>query len=222
MRRIKAYFARAERGLEAVEGMFVLTAMIFVLVLLLSFGFLLYQRWVVSSVANDAANRIAQSYAYCETDPVTGFIRRTMRQTMSPFRYQTSRLEEKNTDRAENYARWCLDQVSLAQATQEPDIEARTVHDCFAQRHVEVEISATYEIPFGGALEFFGMDKVVTCHAVGYAVCTDVSNYMHSVDTLKSLSGTTFGSKVLGALNGVLAAYQKTIDAYEKISEPDP
>lgn len=200
---------RSQEGMEAVEGMIILTLMIFILVLFLSFGFLFYQQWIVSSVADDTAVRIAQTYAYSDADPVTGYISRAMKLSVSPFRYMGGTLAEKNSDRGTQYALWSLDQVSLAYLTSEPEVEVTTVHDSYAQSHVEVHIAATYEIPFGGALEYFGIPGKVTYHATGYAVTTDVSNYLRSVDTLSALAGTTMGNPGVELVNDILGAVEK-------------
>lgn len=208
MKAVRRWVLRTQQGMEAVEGMIVMTMMIFILVLFLSLGFLFYQRWVVSSVANDTASRIAQSYAYPEADPVMGYISRAMKLSVSPFRYLGSGLENKNSEKGKQYALWSLEQVSMATLVSEPTIEVRTVNDTFAQSHVEAEITATYEIPFGGVLEYFGLSREVTYHAVGYAMTTDISHYMRSVDTLTALSSNTFGNSVLGAINSVLKAIQ--------------
>jgi len=63
---------RAKDGALAIEGIIILTILIFFLVFLMGFGFLFYQQWLVVNTANDTAYRIAQSYAYPNTDPVMG------------------------------------------------------------------------------------------------------------------------------------------------------
>lgn len=208
MGRLRTCLLRRERGMEIVEGMIVMTLMVFVLTMFLSFGFLLYQQLVVSSVANDTASRLAQSYAYPDSDPVMGFITRTMKCSVSPFRYLTGHLSDKNAEKGEKYARWSLEQISFANEVSPPDIEVRTLSDSFAQRHVEVEISATYEIPFGGALVYFGLPETVTYHAVGYGSCVDLSNYIHSVDTLNNLF-TLVDSKAVSAIDSIFSAIHK-------------
>ena len=114
MRWLKASLLRYEKGMEMIEGMIVMTIMVFVLTMFLSFGFLLYQQLAVYSVANDTASRLAQSYAYPDSDPVMGFISRTMKCSVSPFRYLTGHLSDKNAEKGETYARWSLDQISFA------------------------------------------------------------------------------------------------------------
>ena len=213
--RIKKFLFREDRGAMAVEGIIIMTMLIFFLVFLMSFGFLLYQQWAVVYAANDAATRTAQSYAYPNTDPVMGFINSSMKASLSPYRYLSSNLKEGNVHKAEAYARWSLERGSLATAVDEPEIVVETVYDGFAQRHVVVDITATYEIPFGLALEFFGMDSTVTYHATGRAACMDVSDYIYSVNAAKSLADQTLGSKVAGAVNKVLGLISNVIDALE-------
>lgn len=198
----------ATEGMMALEGLIILTLVIFLLVFLTSFGFLLYQQWNVSLAANDTAMRIAQSYPFPQTDPVMGFQNEDMRADMSPYRYLFGSLEEKNRTKAEKYLRWSLSAGGLAAAVGQPDIEVTTSQDAMARRHVEVEVTARYEIPFGGVLEFFGMDGTVEYHAVGRAVCVDVSDYINTIDTLKAVTGESFGSKFIKTIDSVIGMIQ--------------
>ena len=98
MKEWKQSFLRIqEDGMEAIEGLLVITLMLFVLLYIWAYGFLLYQNWAVQYVATDTASRIAQTSAYPCSDPVTGFVSQSMRQSLSPYRYNN---DEKNT--AEN------------------------------------------------------------------------------------------------------------------------
>ena len=58
-----------EDGMEAIEGLLVITLTLFVLFFIWAYGFLLYQNWAVQYVATDTASRIAQTYAYPYADP---------------------------------------------------------------------------------------------------------------------------------------------------------
>ena len=78
---------------------------------------------------------------------------------------------------------------------------------------MEVEISATYEIPFGGALVYFGIPGTVTYHAVGYGSCVDLSNYIHSVDTLNNLF-TLVDSKTVGAIDSIFSMIHKVANLF--------
>ena len=76
-------------------------------------------------------------------------------------------------------------------------------------------IQAEYEIPFGGALEYFGLSRTVTYSGTGEAVCVDILDYVNTVDTFKALTDQTFGSKALGAVNSILGTIRKIRDLFE-------
>ena len=194
---MKQFFHR-EDGMMMVEGMLALLATIMVLICLLGFGFLFYQQWAVCNIANDTATRIAQTYAYTDTDPVMGYINESQIRRKPLLRYyRFGQIEKRNADRGEKYARWSLKTSSLA------------------RRHVEVRIEATYEIPFGGVLELFGIPGTVTYHGLGEAVCVDPSDYINTVDTYKALTDLTFGSKTLKAINSFSGMVQKIFDLFQ-------
>lgn len=203
-------FFRREDGMIMVEGMLALLATIMVLICLLGFGFLFYQQWAVCNIANDTATRIAQTYATPDADPIMGFVNEKMITSIPRFRYGKSvNLEGRNTTRAQKYARWSLNLSSLASASSAPEIQVEVKHDAMARRHVEVQIEATYQIPFGGALEMFGIPGTVTYRGLGEAVCIDILDYVNTIDTYQALTNKTFGSGILGMVNSVAGMFQK-------------
>lgn len=205
----------ARDGALAIEGIIILTILIFFLVFLMGFGFLFYQQWLVVNTANDTAYRIAQSYAYPNTDPVMGFVNAGLKSSLSPYRYIGSSLKDDNIDKGETYAEWRIDATSFAYAVSEPEIHVETVYDGFAQRHIVVDIKATYEIPFGGALSFFGLNDTVTYHATGRAMIMDVSDYMYSVNTLNAITSTTIKSDIITMVDAILGLINTIRDAME-------
>lgn len=213
MKRLKEYLTGYSGGLEAIEGVVILTLLMFVLVFFMSFLFLLYQQALVVDVANDTATRVAQSYAYPQTDPVMGFINRTMKATLSPYRYWGSTLKNSNALKGEKYAKWYLSIASFAFEEGEPSVHIETVPDGLARRHVEVEITASYRIPMGGILQYIGVDPVVTYHTTGRAPCIDLSDYIYTINTTDSMTHLEFGSKALGMVNSLLGLMQSIRNA---------
>jgi len=181
----------------------------------MGFGFLFYQQWLVVNTANDTAYRIAQSYAYPNTDPVMGFVNASLKSSLSPYRYIGSSLKDDNAEKGEKFAEWRLDATSFAYAVSEPEIHVETVYDAFAQRHIVVDIKATYEIPFGGALSFFGLKDTVTYHATGRAMIMDVSDYMYGVNTLNAITGSTLKSEIIKTVDSILGLINTIRDAME-------
>ena len=207
-------FIRDETGSLMLDGMIAMLITIMLLVFLMSIGFLFYQQWMVSNIANDTATRIAQSYVYPNTDPVIGYVNVDLMDNVSLFRYLGDDLERENEDKGEKYAAWPLGTSSLAYPVSDPEIEVDVVSDSLARRHVEVTVRAEYEIPLGGALQYFGLDKTMTYEATGYAVCMDLLDYINTVDTIKVLSEDTISSKFLGAANSFLGMIDKLKDLF--------
>ena len=212
-----------EDGMEAIEGLLVITLMLFVLFYIWSFGFLMYQNWAVQYVANDTASRIAQTYGYCYSDPVTGFVSQSMRRGLSPYRYNT---KEKNTaysansTRADRYSKWSLEQVGFSQS-RGITIDTEIVDDALGRSHVEVKVTASYEIPFGFAMKYFGQNPYRTFTATGRAVCLDIQHYIFTYETVNSVESTIgFGidSKTVKAREKIVSMIRTTGQWVENLS----
>lgn len=211
---MRRWLTKEDGGSMMIDGMIAMLFTILILVFLMSIGFLFYQQWIVSQVANDTATRVAQSYVYPNTDPIMGYINVELIDNVSIFRYMGDTLAEENSEKGEKVAAWALKQSSLAYPVSDPEILVETKYDSLARRHVEVTVTAEYEIPLGGALQYFGLDKTITYTATGEAVCIDILDYVNTVDTFKALTGKTFGSKALGAVNSIISMVDKLIDLF--------
>lgn len=186
MKEWKQSFLRVqEDGMEAIEGLLVITLMLFVLLYIWAYGFLLYQNWAVQYVATDTASRIAQTYAYPYSDPVTGFVSASIRAKLSPYRYQDGTIAQNNAARAERYAKYMLKNTVFS-PEQNIKIRVETVHDNVAHQHIEVTVIAVCEIPFGFAMKYFGQSPYRTFTATGRAVCTDIKHYIYTIKTIDS------------------------------------
>ena len=186
MKEWKQSFLRVqEDGMEAIEGLLVITLILFVLLYIWAYGFLLYQNWAVQYVATDTASRIAQTYAYPYSDPVTGFVSASIRAKLSPYRYQDGTIAQNNAARAERYAKYMLKNTVFS-PEQNIKIRVETVHDNVAHQHIEVTVTAVCEIPFGFAMKYFGQSPYRTFTATGRAVCTDIKHYIYTIKTIDS------------------------------------
>ena len=189
-----------EDGMEAIEGLLVITLTLFVLFFIWGYGFLLFQQFVVIRAADETANKIAQTYAYAETDPITGYISKEVKVALSPSRYQSGKLQEKNEQRAIKYGKWLVRKGSLATQVGMPVVEAKTVYDGVAQRNF---------------LELFRVSGTRVYHATGRAMCTDLSHYINTVDYTKTLNyvvGNVAKNDYVDLLEKVLAFIVKKKD----------
>ncbi|MGN0706805.1 MAG: hypothetical protein ACI4JC_02250 [Faecalibacterium sp.] len=212
MKKVRAA-ADLEDGMEAIEGLLVITLTLFVVFYIWAFGFLLYQRWAVVYVANDAASRIAQTYAYPGSDPITGFVSSSSLAGLSPYRYLNDEINRSNADRAQKYTSYLLKRNGFSQA-HGVNVTVETVYDTLAQRHIEVTVTATYEIPFGFAMKIFGQSPYRTFQATGRAVCLDVKNYIYTVKTVDAF-GDTVGN---GVDSKFIKAVEKSISLIKSLS----
>ena len=196
-----------ENGMEAIEGLLVITLMLFVLFYIWAFGFLMYQNWAVQYVATDTASRIAQTYGYSSSDPITGYISHATRVSLSPYRYkddEEEKIQDVNANRAEKYARY---------------IEVTTVKDALAASHVEVKVTAQYEIPFGFAMKYFGQSPYREFTATGRAVCLDIQHYIYtnkSLDAMEDAIGAGVSSSVIKTAEKVISIIRSGFKALKK------
>ena len=211
-----------EDGMEAIDGLLVITLMLFVLFFIWGYGFLLFQQFTVVHAANEAANKIAQTYAYSESDPITGYVSKATRTSLSPYRYIGGNLKSENQERAEKYGKWLLKTESFAQRRSAPQIETNVVYDGPAQKHVVVKISAEYYIPFGSFLELFGIKGVCTYSATGRAVCKDISHYINTVNYVNDLDGVVekaADNKFVSTTEKILSAAVKLIQYIYRVDD---
>ena len=210
-----------ENGMEAIEGLLVITLMLFVLFYIWAFGFLMYQNWAVQYVATDTASRIAQTYGYSSSDPITGYISHATRVSLSPYRYkddEEEKIQDVNANRAEKYARYSLKKAGFAKE-KGLDIEVSTVKDALAASHVEVKVTAQYEIPFGFAMKYFGQSPYREFTATGRAVCLDIQHYIYtnkSLDAMEDAIGAGVSSSVIKTAEKVISIIRSGFKALKK------
>lgn len=215
----KKEFFRSEHGMEALEGLLVITLTLFVLFFIWGYGFLLFQHFVVVRAANETASKIAQTYAYTDVDPITGYISKEMKSSLSPLRYNDDSLKEEKAEQATQYARWLLRTWSMVDQKGLAKIETSTVYDSIARKHIVVKITAAYNLPFGSFLEFFGIDGMKIYQATGRAECVDLTHYMNTVDYVMSwddIIGDVVGDKRIESLEKILSFVQKLSGIFQK------
>ena len=212
--------------MEAIEGLLVITLMLFALLYIWAYGFLLYQNWAVQYVATDTASRIAQTYGYSNSDPVTGYISHAARVSLSPYRYKSDddeKIEDVNANRAEKYARYNLKQVGFLQKSNLA-IEVKTVRDALALSHVEVNITARCEVPFGFAMKYFGQSPYREFTATGRAVCTDIQHYIYTnkgLDAMEDAIGAGVASSVIKSAEKIVSVIRSGFKAWNNLIKKD-
>lgn len=217
---------RNENGEIMIESMLVLLPTMFVMVFLIALGFLLYQQWNVQFVADSVASRLSDVYSYysySDADIKTGKVTLDQIEDRAMYRYlffkgkTAAAAEEKGRD----YGEMLLDLTNCTTVSNEA-IYVDTVDDGMGRRHIVVEVSGDYKIPFGAGLEIFGMSSTKHIEASSAAECVDITEYFATVTWAKSIGKIIVDNdetKATKALDSILSALDTVLSFLKHISE---
>lgn len=209
-----------ESGAIAVESMLVLITVLFILVFLMNLGFFFYQRWNVQITANDTASKVAEVYPLLDSALGSGVTDYNQVMGVAKYRYSSwimgskEKYKEENRIRGENYGKKYISIVSLTYGIGDPDVQVRMVEDAFASKHIETTVKATYILPFSEGFQIFGFKSAYEFEGIGYAVVSDFSDYLGTVNYLANLDSilhfddlgiTKTINSVLGLISSIIA-----------------
>lgn len=208
----------SESGELAIESMLVMIPTLFVLVFLIAIGFVYYQQYDVQVTAADTANKIAQTYSFTDGNAITGEPSDNSFRKRPCYRYiiNPQKYEEKNRSRAKEYAVEMLTRTSYASLNQDNlDVKFNVETDGLARRHVDVEVTATYKIPFAEGLEIFGIKSERQYTATASAECVDLMDYISTVNFV-SKAGPLLIGKISG-VSDIIKAVDSWMGAFKTI-----
>lgn len=173
-----------EDGEVMLESTLVMLLTTFVLIAMLSVGFLFYQQALINTVATDLANDIATSYKL----PKQSDKNTEESNALNDIKlYRTSvamfSMKAMHKKHAEEYLPKRIQLSTLGITEKEPQVEDfDIVIDNIGRMHVELTVSMECEILFGGALKYFGFfDSVPKFTATSRAECLDITAYASHV-----------------------------------------
>lgn len=198
----------AERGEIMLESTIIITLTLMILVWLLALGFVHYQRYVTTVVTNDAAVKIAATYNNPTSDIIMGYVTSDNLWERDLYRNfgekdTIGNLYQTNQKRAEAYVKYMLDRTNFMGVVKDVDVKMTLVHDSLGRRHVEVVTRCAFNTPFAGLLDYFDMDEVATYESTASADCSDMAEYIVSVDYGNMWKTGTFTQRV-GLINSVV------------------
>lgn len=214
---------KGESGEIMLESLIVVTLTLFILIWLLGLGFLYYQRYVCTIVTNDAAEKIAATYNNPSSDIIMGYIPAedlTGRDLYRGFKREgvSGHLHRVNQARTEAYVKYILDKSNFMGVVKDVEVDMELVYDSAVRRHVEVKTTCSFRTPFGFALEYFGMDKVTTYEATACADCTDIADYISTVDYGVMWHNGTF-VKDTGLINSIVSMLNSLVKVFNHATE---
>ena len=218
MKPIRNFFKESCEGAVMLEALIVYPVTLFLLFFVLSIFSVLYQDWNVQTIANETAARIAQTYKYAGADAVTGYVDVSEIKKTNPYRYAPSLLAGQKKDaevlvKAKNYAKARLSRTTFTQSVSEPIVDVSIESAMVSRKYMVVTIESSYKVPFGEALDYFGLKGTVTYAATGYAECLDLSDYVTMSDFIESYSSLGFlDSSALDAIESIMKFFDSVAE----------
>ncbi len=205
MKRIKD-----ERAEVMIEGMIVMIITMFMLLWILAIGFMYYQRYTMTIVTNDAAAKIAATYHNPSSDIVLGYMKAENLSDRDLYRgYAENALKHVNEMKAQNYVSYVLKKTNFNGVIKDVNVKLELVQDSAFRKHVKLETACTFKTPFGEALDLFGMEGTTTYYAEARADCTDVMDYISTVDFANHFLDKALDGKVVSLINELIKVFNR-------------
>ena len=196
-----------ERGAVMLESTYCILISVFVLMFLLSFGFLLYQKTLVTIVANDVAEEVSQTYKLRNVADSSSVSLSDI-SGVGKYRYLffADSFESKNEAKALTIANARLTKTSLAEAEGILNVDVETVVDDIGRRHYEVTVTQRYSFLLGDFLSLIGQTDTQTISETVYVESSDVLSYINTVKvTQYGLEKLKDSSSMLGLIDSAIS-----------------
>ena len=198
-------------GVIMLEALIVFFITLFLLFFVLAAFSTLFQRFNIQIIANETVARLAQTYGYSiYADTLTGEIDLDAVVESDPYRYwNEKKLKSKTEEKAKEYATGRLKKTTFTKEKGEPAIKATVTPDALGRRHITIEITGGFYVPFGEALEYFGFNPLNEYKVYAYADGIDLLNYINTVDIISNYSKLDFlDSKLIKMVNSILKLFK--------------
>ena len=203
---------RDERGTMIIEATFCMIACMVVMVMVMAFGFIVYQKSMMSIVANQVAEEIAVTYKLRDVanssevteDAVTG---------VGKYRYliYSDDFQSDNENKLSLMAQSRLTQTSLAVDEGGYDVSVDRIADDIGRAHYEIVVTNKYSYLFEGLFNILGMDVSDTLSCKSYVADVDILSYVNTKNTSDYvISKIPLGdvmSSVIGLIHSVLSLF---------------
>lgn len=207
----------SESGALMLEAWIVYPITMFLLFFVLAIFSVLYQRWNLQTVANEATMRMAQTYRLSMAEEGSGYVSQDDYSAVGTYRYVantfTKDMEESVEQRIKDYAGWRLSKTTYAINVIEPQCVVEVVSDALGRRHLETTITGVYAVPLGEALHFFGFNWLITYEVHAYADCLDIIDYINIVDyTDSQASLKQLDSAIIDFIDSIISLYNTIVN----------
>lgn len=177
------------------ESTIIIIIVLFMLIAMISVGFLFYQQSIISSIATELAEDIGANYKLIsDSDSSKINLYRTSIALGSAETYHREKALEKCRER--------LKISSLGIAANDPEVNVDIVVDNIGRLHAEVTVTLECSILFDGALKYFGIiDSTPEFSATARGECLDVTAYAGQVHFMNYITEKAGDPNILNIVN---------------------
>ena len=75
-----------------------------------------------------------------------------------------------------------LEKLNFTNSVESVDVKIELVSDSVCRKHIKVTTTCTFNTPFGAGLKWAGMDAKTTYETTSSADCSDMADYISTVD----------------------------------------
>lgn len=169
--KLKKWLYDESSGEVMLESTIIITMTLFIMIAMISLGFLFYQQAMLTTVATEAATEIASNYKLSsQNDDGDIKLYRTT--------FALNKMEAACQQQAKEFVENRIPLTTLGMDTQVTVDNCEVVMDNIGRLHTEVTISMKCDFLFSGALKYFDIiDDTPTFSATGRAECLDITAY---------------------------------------------
>ena len=184
---------KEERGELGIESTYCIIITLFVLMVMVAFSFLLYQRVVFTAVSNQIAEQVVQLYKYTRPDLTSSVdLQQSDVIQVGLYRYllKKDKMGQICVQRAQSALSSRLTQTSFARQGGYLVSVEPVSDDVFGRRHFRVEIEARYGLLLEGFLDAVGLQDAGRMSAVVYVEGYDILSYVNTLYTSEYIVDT--------------------------------
>ena len=213
-----------EGGALIIEATYCLFAAVLVMMILLSFGFYIYEKCLVQTIADEAAEEAAQTYKYGDlVDDSEDVITADIVSEIKMYRYifSSTKLTYSAESKALNSAAVHITKTSFG-GNSGVTVEVEPVTESIGRIHYEVTVTHQYSFMLADMLSAMGMEDALVISSTAYSESFDAMNYVSSVKAVKYISDKIVDSSTaLKLVNQVLSLVTTVVGTADTLIDDD-
>ncbi len=196
----------SERGAVVVESTWCILLVLFVCLFFISYGFVLYQRTVVTVMANDIAEDIAITYKLKNVADASSVTAADV-YSVGKYRYLffSGDFETANNAKGTALGQKRARAGEMAQAVGNTTVKVEKIKDDIGRYHLKVTVKQRYHFFLGDLLSVIGQADTQMVEASVNVVGTDMLSYSNTLHTVSYMTDAIGELEVVKIVNNVIS-----------------